>query len=263
VKVNILGVLIDNLSKSEVLKKVEQFLINDSQSQRPSLIRANGRIQHYIVTPNPEIVVAAQKDKEFLEILNRADLAVPDGVGLIFASQYLRQPLQERVTGVDLMKEICHLAEQKNYSVYFLGGEEGVARKTADTLQKQFPQLQVAGAESGGVIEISDFRFKISDLLEKINNTKPDILFVAFGAIKQEKWIAENLKQLPSVKISMGVGGAFDFIAGKIKRAPRWMRRIGLEWLWRLFMQPWRWKRILTATVKFSWMIIKSGKKYA
>lgn len=255
VKINILGVQIDNLTKSEVLNKVEQFLINDNQ--QPSLIRANGRIQHYIVTPNPEIVVAAQKDKKFLEIINRADLAIPDGVGLVFASRYLKRPLPQRITGVDLMFDICKLAEQKNCSVFFLGGKEDVAQKTAEALQKKFPHLKVAGAWSGGTIDSANLKLKIENL-EKINSVKPDILFVALGAGKQEKWIAENLKQLPSVKIAMGVGGAFDFIAGKIARAPNWMRKIGLEWLWRLFLQPWRWKRILTATVKFSWIVIKN-----
>lgn len=247
-KINILGVLIDNLKKIEALEVAEKFLID-------------GR-QHYIVTPNPEMVVAAKKDKEFLEILNKADLAVPDGFGLILASRYLRRPLQEKIHGVDLMTDICRLAEQKNYSVYLLGGEEGIASKTAEKLQKLFSSLKIAGAESGGKMEISDSRFKISDLIEKINNANPDVLFVAFGAGKQEKFIAENLDKMPSIKIAMGVGGAFDFISGKVKRAPKWMRKIGLEWLWRFFIEPWRWKRIFTATIKFSWLVIKNGKKY-
>jgi len=249
VKVNILGVQIDNLKKSEVLKAVEKFL-TDSQ-------------QHYIVTPNPEMVVAAQKDKEFLKILNKADLAIPDGVGLIFASRYLKQPLPERITGIDLMSDICHLAEQKNCSVYLLAAAEGLAKpkETAAILSKYYPKLKV----SGGTIKINNCRSLVANcrLIDNINNTKPNILFIAFGAGYQEKFIAENLKKMPSVKIAMGVGGAFDFIAGKVKRAPAWLQKIGLEWLWRLFMQPWRWKRILTATIKFSWKVLTKGKKYA
>ncbi len=244
-KVNILGVLIDNFKKSEVLRTVEQFLFD-------------GR-KHYIVTANPEMIVAAQKDEKFLEILNKADLSVPDGFGLILAARYLRRPLPERITGVDLMLDICQIAEQKNYSVYLLGGEEGVAQKAADALQKKFLQLKIAGAENGGII--SEHQLAINN--QQINFAGSDILFVALGAGKQEKWIAKNLQNFPSIKIAMGVGGAFDFIAGKIKRAPKWMRKIGMEWLWRLFMQPWRWKRIFTATIKFSWLIIKNGKKYA
>lgn len=240
-KINILGVQIDNLTKSEVLKKVEEFL-------------TNGR-QHYIVTPNPEIVMAARKDKEFLEILNQADLAVPDGFGLILASRYLKRPLPERITGVDLMLNICKIAEQKNCSIYLVAAEKGLAKpqETAEALNKRFPKLKIIGAPLSK--EESADR-----LIIEINSTRPDILFAALGAGKQEKFIASNLDKIPSVKIATGVGGAFDFIAGKVKRAPRLMQKIGLEWLWRLFMQPWRWKRILTATIKFGWVVIKSQK---
>jgi N-acetylglucosaminyldiphosphoundecaprenol N-acetyl-beta-D-mannosaminyltransferase len=243
-KINFLGVQIDNLVLDDVLKKIDEFL-NDGR-------------QHYIVTPNPEMIVAAQKDKTFLEILNKADLAVPDGVGLIFASRYLKRSLPKRITGVDLMLDICQTAEQKNCSVYLLAAEEGLAKpgETAEALVRRFPKLKITGdmlskEESG------------EEIINGINTAKPEILFVALGAGRQEKFIAGNLSKMPSVKIAMGVGGAFDFIAGKIKRAPKWIQKIGLEWLWRLFMQPWRWKRILTATIKFSWLIIRKGKKYA
>jgi N-acetylglucosaminyldiphosphoundecaprenol N-acetyl-beta-D-mannosaminyltransferase len=248
VKINILSVLIDNLPKKEVLAKIEQFLVDGQQ--------------HFIVTPNPEMVVAAQKDKKFLEIINRADLAVPDGVGLIFASRYLKRPLPQRITGVDLMTDICRLAEQKNCSVFLLGAKFSETEKrgltnpeeTAAALRKKFPQLKI----SSDVLAPEESSER---LIKKINLEKPEILFVALGAGRQEKLIAENLIKMSSVKIAMGVGGAFDFIAGKIKRAPRWMRETGLEWLWRLFAQPWRWRRIFTATIKFSWEIIKNGKK--
>lgn len=246
-KVNILGVQIDNLKKLEVLEMVERFLSDGAQ--------------HYIVTPNPEMVVAAQKDEYFLGILNKAGLSVPDGFGLILASRYLRHPIPERIHGVDLMIDLCRMAEQKNCSVFLLAKKEGLAssEETAAALKKFYPGLAI----SGGELEISNFQSSALKIIEEINLKKPDILFVALGAGRQEKFIAENLNKMPSVKIAMGIGGAFDFISGKIKRAPRWMRKIGLEWLWRLFMQPWRWKRILTATIKFSWLIIKNGKKYA
>jgi N-acetylglucosaminyldiphosphoundecaprenol N-acetyl-beta-D-mannosaminyltransferase len=149
------------------------------------------------------------------------------------------------------------MSEQKNYSVYLLAAAEGLAdpEETTLTLLESFPQLKINGNT-----------FAKDESLEKIinhiNETRPEILFVAFGAGRQEKFIFNNLNKLPSVKIAMGVGGAFDFIAGKIVRAPGWMRKVGLEWLWRFFMQPWRWKRILTATIKFSWLIIRKGKKY-
>jgi exopolysaccharide biosynthesis WecB/TagA/CpsF family protein len=247
VKVNILGIKIDNLKKSEVLNKAREFLANSQQ--------------HYIVTPNPEMVVATEKDKNFLKILNKADLAVPDGFGLILASHYLGHPILERIQGVDLMIDLCQIAEQKSCSVFLLGAKFSKTKKrgltdpkeVAAVLRKKFSQLKV----SGGVLAKEELD---EGLIQEINSKKPEILFVALGAGWQEKLIAKNLSKMPSVKIAMGVGGAFDFIAGKVKRAPNWMRKIGLEWLWRLFMQPWRWKRILTATIKFSWKVLTKGK---
>jgi len=243
-KVNILGVLIDNFKKAEVLGAAEQFL-------------SNGR-QHYIVTANPEMVVAAGKDKKFLEILNKADLTVPDGFGLILAARYLGKQLFERVPGVDLMLDICRMVEQKSYSVFLVTAEEGLSKpeETIAALNKKFPGLKIGGV----VLAEGESSEKI---ITEINEARPDVMFVSLRGIgRQEKFINESLNKIPSVKIAMGVGGAFDFISGKIKRAPRSMRRIGLEWLWRLFMQPWRLKRILTATAKFSWLVIRKGKKY-
>jgi len=243
-KVNILGVKIDNLPRQDALKKIEDFFSDN--------------LQHHIVTPNPEMVVAAEKDKKFLEILNKADLAVPDGFGLVLASRYLRRPILERIPGVDLMLDICEIAEQKNYSVFLVGAKEGLAKpeEVVRSLNKKFSRLKISG-DNLSREEAEE------NLIQKINLEKPEILFVALGAGRQEKFIAKNLDKIPSVKIAMGVGGAFDFIAKRIKRAPSWMRKVGLEWLWRLFMQPWRLKRILTATIKFSWKVIKNGKKYA
>jgi N-acetylglucosaminyldiphosphoundecaprenol N-acetyl-beta-D-mannosaminyltransferase len=242
VKIDILGVQIDNLDITDLLANVEKFLMDGKQ--------------HYIVTPNPEIVIAAQKDKEFLKILNEADISLPDGVGLVWASYYLNKPLKQRITGVDFMLKICEMAEQKNCSIFLLGAKGDVAQKTAEVLMKKFPKLKIVGTESGGEIKLEKLSILNSSLIEKINNAKPDILFVAFGAPKQEKWIYYYLPSLPSIKLAMGVGGAFDFISGKVKRAPRFLQKIGLEWFWRFLLEPWRWKRILTATIKFSWKVL-------
>ena len=222
-KREILGVKIDNLIIEEALQKVEGFL-EDSQ-------------QHYIVTPNPEFLVKAQKDEEFRKILNQADLAVADGIGLIFASWFLGQPLKQKITGTDLMEKICQKAAQKKWPVFLLGDrEDDLVKETADQLKKRYPELDI-----------------------KTNLKETSILFVAFGAPKQEKWIAQNLKKMSSVKLAMGVGGAFNFMAGRIRRAPKFFQRLGLEWLWRLFCQPWRIKRIFRAVVIFPWLIIKNG----
>ena len=222
-KREILGVKIDNLIIEEALRKVEGFL-EDGQ-------------QHYIVTPNPEFLVKAQKDEEFRKILNQADLAVADGIGLIFASWFLGQPLKQKITGTDLMEKICQKAAQKKWSVFLLGDrEDSLVKETADQLKKKYPGLDIK-----------------TDLKEA------SILFIAFGAPWQEKWIAQNLKKMSSVKLAMGVGGAFNFMAGRIRRAPKFFQRLGLEWLWRLFCQPWRIKRIFRAVVIFPWLIIKNG----
>ena len=247
-KLSILGVQIDNLSKPEVLKKVEYFLDSDKQ--------------HYIVTPNPEFLVAAQKDEEFKNILNNADLAIPDGFGLKIASRILHKQKINRFAGVDLMIKICELATKKNKSIYLFGAGESVAQKTAKELKKQFPKLKIAGAESGG--KISNFQFLISNTdlnkssnLAKIKQADPDILFIALGQVKQEKWIAQNLPKLPSIRLAIGIGGSFDYISKKTPRAPKFLRILGLEWLFRLILQPKRIKRIWNAVVVFIWLILK------
>lgn len=239
-KVDILGVKIDNLSLQEVLEKIKQFLADKNK--------------HYIVTPNPEFLVAANQDKNFKDILNFADISCADGIGLIKAAKFLGQRLQ-RVTGVDLVWAISELAQEVNFPVYFLGAGEMVAAATTEVLQQEFPKLKVVGAESGG--EIIDPRQTDQDLINRINDAKPKILFVAFGQVKQEKWIFYNLDKLPSVKLAIGVGGAFDYISGAVRRAPRFIQRAGLEWLYRLIRQPSRWKRILNAIIVFPFLIIK------
>ena len=225
----ILGVRIDNLTIEEALQRIEGFL-EDGQ-------------QHYIVTPNPEFLIKAQQDREFRRILNQADLAVADGIGLIFASWFLGQSLKGRITGVDLMKGICQRAVQKNWLIYLFGSVEGIAERTIDNLKEKYPGLQVKVWQSDSQQEISH---------------QPVILFVALGAPKQEKWIVQNLEKMPLVKLAVGVGGTFDFISGQVRRAPKFLRRLGLEWLWRLFYQPWRIRRIFNAVVKFPWLVFKS-----
>ncbi len=148
------------------------------------------------------------------------------------------------------MEMICQLAAQKKWPVFLLGGEEGVAEKTAENLKNKYPDLEIqtTGIILGTVPKGQSFR-------------RPAILFVALGASKQEKWIINNLAKMPSVKLAMGVGGAFDFISGRVRRAPKPLRLIGVEWLWRLFCQPWRMGRIFNAVVKFPYLVIKSTKE--
>lgn len=226
----ILGVKIDNVDFTEAMKKIESLLLDKQQC--------------YVVTPNPEFLVRAQKDKQYKKILNQADLAVPDGIGLLYAARFLRSPLKQKVAGVALMDKICQRAAQKKWQVFLHGGlpEPQLALITAKVLRKKYPGLKI-------------------DLLGKGDQQTPTVLFVALGSPKQEKWIAHYLPKLSQIDLAIGVGGSFDFLSGRIKRAPAIIQNAGLEWLWRFTRQPWRIKRIYKATIVFPWLVIKEKFK--
>ncbi len=252
--VSILGVKIDDVAKSSALERVSDFL-------------SDGK-QHSIFTPNPEMLVAAHRDPYLREILNQGSLNICDGRGLEMMIK-IKKNLNKlkRITGIDFMLDICSLAEKENKSVYLLGSDDqGVIGSAAKKLCEQFPKLTIAGFNRGPHIYagsnarpvtpfIVDER-EHNSIINDIKTTSPNILFVGFGHSKQEKWIHENLSQLPSVKIAMGVGGAFDILGGKFPRAPQLMRKAGLEWLWRLILEPRRIKRIWTAVVVFPALVI-------
>ncbi|MEK7139410.1 MAG: WecB/TagA/CpsF family glycosyltransferase [Patescibacteria group bacterium] len=216
---------------------------------------------HFIATVNPEMVVAAQHDPAFLTALQRADLALADGMGLWLASRLLGQPLAERVPGVDFIIQLISRAETHGASVYLLGGAAGVAELAKQTLQQLFPRLLIVGAESGGVLRPEQWNEAVT---ADVAAAAPSIVLVAFGHGKQERWIVDHLSQLPSVRIAIGVGGTLNFLAGTAKRAPKIFRGLGLEWLWRVFrpnrdayLDPWRFKRIWRATCVFSWLVVQ------
>ena len=233
---NILGVKIDEVDIKKALSTIAGYL-NSSKQQR-------------IFTPNPEMLVDAQKDIYFREVLNSGNLNICDGRGieLVSRGKLIRYP------GVELMLDICKLAAKKSRSIYLLGsGSDKVIEDAANKLKNKYSNLKIVGLDKGPVIKKMSNKIN-NELIEKIKETNPDILFVAFGHGKQEKWIYENLYKLPSVKIAVGVGGAFDYVAGRVRRAPKWMRKIGLEWFYRLLRQPWRVKRIYKATIKFLYL---------
>jgi len=178
-----------------------------------------------------------------------------DGIGLIHAAKFLGKKLH-RITGVDLVGFLAELAEQKKYPIYLLGGAEQTAQKTAVVLKETFPQINIVGAESGGLVSPDCKTVSDQNIIEKINKAKPKILLVAFGQVKQEKWIFSNLDKLSSVRLAIGVGGTFDYICGNVKRAPLNFRNFGLEWLYRLLTQPKRFARIFKAIVTFSFFKI-------
>ena len=245
--------------------KISKLDLKSSKLLVANLLSVGG--QHKVFTPNPEMLVDARKDSYFRRVLNSADLNICDGHGIRFLSK-------EKLTvihGVDFMLDICKLAEHKKYSVFFLGSEsENILKTMSKRLKIKFPDLKIAGFDVGSKIDLIkkedekvELKFIEKDnekLLEKIRQSNVQILFVAFGHNKQEKWIYENLPKLANVKLFMGVGGSFDFLSGKVKRAPKLIRRIGLEWLYRLLTQPRRFTRIFKATIIFSFLkIFKSS----
>ena len=242
--VNILGINLSGLNRSEVLKKITDFLNSD--------------IPHYVVTPNPEIILAANKDEELFYILNEADLSLADGFGLKIAG-WLYGINIPRVTGADTTVELLKMAAEKGSRVMILNWENGLSQpaeiKTA--LEKKFPGLIFT------VLNISRDIFLSDENTEKINQFAPKILFNTLGSPYQEKLMYHNIKKLPSVRVALGIGGSFDFITGKAKRAPKIFRFLGLEWFWRLLISFFghnpkkRIKRIYQATFVFIGKILK------
>lgn len=202
------------------------------------------------MTPNSEMLVEASRNLAFKGLLNRTDLNLPDSAGLLWAARYTNQRLPERVAGVDVVQALCGQLSATE-PVFLLGAGEGVAEKAAVVLQKQNPNLKIAGTYAGSPRE-EDF----PGIIDRINTSGATLLLVAYGAPQQDMWIDAHLKNMPQVKVAMGVGGTFDFIAGIQKRAPTIFRTLQIEWLWRLIREPKRWKRIFTAVVIFPWMVI-------
>jgi N-acetylglucosaminyldiphosphoundecaprenol N-acetyl-beta-D-mannosaminyltransferase len=226
VKTFILGIGITNDKNEKILEYIVNFIKKTTKNC-------------YIVTPNPEMIVLSTKDNSFKSIINSAELALCDGVGVAIAGNILKKPLMGRFTGVDFVEKLCDKASDQQISVGFLGGRHGVAEKAAECLQRKYPDLIVSLIEEEW----------------KENKAKIDILFVAFGAPKQEKWMSEHINKIP-VRVMVGVGGALDYISGNVIRAPKVMQYIGLEWLFRLIIQPWRIKRQF-ALIEFIFLIIK------
>ncbi len=231
----ILGVRVDAVTFDETLACVETFI-------------ADGR-PHQLVTVNPEFVMAAQSDAEFRRVINASALALPDGVGVWWASRRLGRPLPERIPGVDLVERLAALSADRGYRLYFLGAMPGVADKAAEVLRARYPGVVVAGTYAGSPRPEEE-----DAIIARIHAARPHVLLVAYGAPAQDHWIARNLDRL-GVPVCIGVGGSFDYIAGVHPRAPHWLRRWGLEWLHRLVTQPWRWRRML-ALPRFAWRVL-------
>jgi N-acetylglucosaminyldiphosphoundecaprenol N-acetyl-beta-D-mannosaminyltransferase len=233
-KINIAGVLIDDITKTDAIQKIDDFVTSGKS--------------HYIVTPYSEMIVFAQRDEKYKQALNAADLSLPDGIGIVFAAKYLGFKIHERVTGRLLVFDIAKLCQDKNYSLALVGGTNNVAKRASAELKKQFPNLKIN-------LAVSDKPFDQS-IVGEINASNSDILLIAYSPPKQELWLADNIQKL-NVKVAIGLGGTFDYLAGIKSVPPIIFHKLGLEWLWRLLTQPTRMKRMWNAVPVFSTIIYK------
>jgi N-acetylglucosaminyldiphosphoundecaprenol N-acetyl-beta-D-mannosaminyltransferase len=222
--ITVLGVRVDDVTMDEALAMTEEWM------QEPRL--------HHIMTVNPEFIMAARKNPEFAAALAESDLNLPDGANLVRAAEQQGTPLRERVAGTDFMWYLCGVAAVSGWPVFMLGGRKGVGGLAAARLQARYPKLKVAGTYEGTPAPQEE-----ADIVERVNASGASILFVAYGAPAQDLWIRRNRAALQNIRAAAGVGGAFDYIARRVPRAPGWMQRIGLEWFFRLLVQPWRIKR--------------------
>lgn len=245
--VTILGIHLDRGTFSDVVSLCTRWLSEQSYRSR------------HIVTVNPEFVMEAQRNEPFHIVINNADLRVTDGIGLVFGGIFLygwRNHLH-RATGVDLAWKLVELAASLKKRVYLVGARKCIAVRAASVLQMRFPLCTIIADEGVPDDGRSHVENEYEKLIKPIARAQPDILLVAFGSPRQDLWIARYLHRMPSVRIAMGVGGALDYIAGVVPRAPQWMCKLGFEWLYRLANQPHRLNRIITAVIKYPHAIIR------
>ncbi len=225
--VKILGVEIDHIT------------VEEAGQITKNLIEKSNKTCQLIVAPNVEFIMRAQKDKEFFEILNSAKLATPDSIGIQIAAKLQKKPLKQRIPGQAYFRKVLEVGEKEGWTFYFLGGKGDTVQKAIQNIKKMYPNLKVAGFHEGFFETATE-----ETILAEINQKKPNVLFVAMGAPAQEKWIYRHKQEL-KVDVAAGQGGTFDYEAGNIKRAPQWIQKCGIEWLWRLILQPSRIKRMI------------------
>jgi N-acetylglucosaminyldiphosphoundecaprenol N-acetyl-beta-D-mannosaminyltransferase len=236
----VLGVPVDAVDLGGAVAAVERFIA----SRRP----------HLVTTPNPEIIEAAGRDAELLRALEAADLAVPDGVGLVWAARRLGHAIRGRVSGIDLASALFAHGAGRGVRFFFLGASPGVAAAAAGRVTAAHPGLVVAGTHHGYFPPPAD-----AGLVAAVRDAAPDVLLVGMGSPRQEKWLCDNLQRL-GVPACITVGGAFDVLSGAVARAPAWVRALSLEWLYRLARDPRRWRRGL-ALPRFFWRVLVAARR--
>jgi N-acetylglucosaminyldiphosphoundecaprenol N-acetyl-beta-D-mannosaminyltransferase len=239
--VRILGVRVDDVTMDETLELIA------------AMIAAGGA--HQIATVNPEFVMAAQRNRAFRATLEAATLAVPDGTGLLYAARWQGQPLRAKVTGIDLTERLAAASAERGWRLFLLGAAPGVAEQAAAVLERRYPGVRIAGTWAGSP-RPEDY----PEIARRILAARPDIVLVAYGAPSQDLWIRRHGAAL-GFKLGIGVGGTFDDLAGIRPRAPTLLRRLGLEWLYRLIRHPSRWRRIITAVPVFGWAAWRESRR--
>ena len=225
-KIKILGVPFDNVSLDEAIIIAER-LFKDSNKSCSMLC-----------APNTEFIMKAQKDEEFYNILKKSKFSTPDSTGVMIGAKVQGKKFKQKICGQPFVRKLVELSHNKGYTIYFLGSEPGIAEQARLNLLKLYPNAQIVGTQHGFFNKKQE-----PDVIAEINSLQPNILVVTLGMPRQEKWIYHHRKEL-KVDIAIGEGGTFDYEAGKLKRAPEWIQNIGLEWLWRLFLEPTRIKRM-------------------
>lgn len=239
-KISVLGVKFDNVNMKEAVDRCKEFI--------------KGEKGNLVVTPNPEIVMRAKDDEEFKNIINEAELVIPDGIGIIKAGEILGTPLKERVAGFDLICNLLEEGKDGSISFYFWGSKPGYADEAKRKMEEKYSNIKILGSHTGYFKEEEE-----KEIIEEIRNLKPDVLLVGTGAPKQEK-IINKYKAEGFFKIGIGCGGSIDVLAGRVKRAPKIFIKLHLEWFYRLLKQPTRWKRMLVLP-QFIKEVKKSKKK--
>lgn len=240
-KVDILGVKVDRVNVDEAAERIMAML--------------EERRAHSVYTPNSEILMLAYENAEFREILNKADLLTADGIGVVYASRILHDPIAERAAGFDIATEVVKRIAQSGHRLFLFGGREGVAEQAKAKLEEQYEFINIVGTQHGYFSPEEE-----PAIVDRINRSGAEIVFVCLGAPAQEKWIHRNLPNLRA-KVLMGIGGSLDVFAGNVERAPEIWCRLGLEWLYRLAKEPWRIKR-MAALPKFALTVLLKGKRY-
>jgi N-acetylglucosaminyldiphosphoundecaprenol N-acetyl-beta-D-mannosaminyltransferase len=235
----LLGVPIDPLTEDEAVDWVARAI----QEGRPRVV----------ISVNPERIMHAGRDPEYGAVLDRADLALADGAGVLWAARRLGHPLPQRVPGVDFVRALAARGAAEGWRFFFLGGGPGVAEAAGGALRSAYPGFILAGTFAGSPDLSND-----ATAIEAVRSSGAQVLLLAYGAAAEEAWLARNLGR-SGAAVGMGVGGAFDFISGRVRRAPLWMRARGLEWLHRLAQEPWRWRRML-ALPRFVIRVVREGK---